>query len=219
MLDRARRLLLAGVVIVPGSALMFGGWAVTTVEDVPEYAVSGRPLELKYTVRQHGMTPLGGLAGKVVVRDAAGLVKNFSTTPVLGADGSYRASIIFDRPGTYEVRINDGFTQAGGQMLPLKVVAAGPPVPAPMSAYDRGHQLYLAKGCATCHSHELTIEMWTSKAGPDLSEPKFAASYLTRFLTDPSTKKDWKTANRMPNLGLKPAEVTALIAFLNQDRK
>jgi hypothetical protein len=219
MLDRARRLLLAGVVIVPGSAFMFGGWAVTTVEDVPEYAVAGRPLDLKYTVRQHGMTPLGGLNGKVVVRDAAGAVKNFGAVPALTSDGGYQASITFDRPGTYDVRINDGFTQLGGQMLPLKVVAAGPPVPAPMSAYDRGHQLYLAKGCATCHSHQLTEEIFTSKAGPDLSEPKFAASYLTRFLTDPATKKDWKTANRMPNLGLRPAEVTALVAFLNQDRK
>lgn len=131
----------------------------------------------------------------------------------------YRTRVTIPSAGTWNARINDGFTSFGGHMLPLMVVAASAPAPAPMSGYDRGHQLYLAKGCATCHSMQLTKGIPSTKAGSDLTEPKFTSAYLARFLADPSVKKDWRTDNRMPNLGLKPAEITALTAFLNQERR
>jgi hypothetical protein len=55
--------------------------------------------------------------------------------------------------------------------------------------------------------------------GPDLSEPKFQSAYLEKFLADPSIKTNWANASRMPNLGLKPAEITALVAFLNRESR
>src|SRR5439155_19824703 len=43
------------------SAAFAGGWAIVTLDDFPEYAVAGKPLNLTFAVRQHGMTLLPGL--------------------------------------------------------------------------------------------------------------------------------------------------------------
>ena len=104
-------------------------------------------------------------------------------------------------------------------MLPLKVIAADAPVPAAMSAANRGRTLYVAKGCVTCHSHQLTRNFSGTKHAPELMEPKYSTAYLERYLADPSIKTDWKSAYRMPNLGLKSPEIASLIAFLNRDTR
>ncbi|HET9424434.1 MAG TPA: c-type cytochrome [Gemmatimonadaceae bacterium] len=216
MRPRTKSLLLIAAMIIPAMAFTFGGWAVVTADDVPEYAVAGSAFDLTYTVRQHGQTPRGDLAGSVAL-SAGGRAMSVKSTAL--GEGVYRARLNFPQPGTWSVRVNSGWGGVGGEMLPLKVIAANAPVPAPLSPFERGHQLYLAKGCATCHSHAATKDVESVRQGPDLTEPKFAASYLARFLADPSIKKDWKSEARMPNLALKPAEVTALVAFLNQEKR
>ena len=45
-----------------------GGWAVVTVDDLPDYVVAGQPVRLSFVVRQHGMTPLDGLRPSVEAR-------------------------------------------------------------------------------------------------------------------------------------------------------
>ena len=208
-----KRLLLVAAVSIPTAAFTFGGWAVTTVENVPEYAVAGKPFELTYSVRQHGMGLLTALSGAVTATSGSE-VKNFGALGV--GEGMYRATVTIPKAGEWDLKILTGFMGNRVSLLPLKVIAANAPLPAPMSPVDRGHQLFVAKGCASCHSHQLTKEYNLTKMGPDLSEPKFATPYLTRFLENPSVKTDWKTDQRMPNLGLKPAEITALVAFLNK---
>src|SRR5205823_14195680 len=42
-----------------------GGWAVVTVDDLPDYVVVGQPVRLSFVVRQHGMRPLDGLRPRV----------------------------------------------------------------------------------------------------------------------------------------------------------
>ena len=216
MSGRAKSVLLVGLIAIPAMAFTFGGWAVVTAEDVPEYAVAGRPFDLTYTVRQHGMTPRGDLGTRVHI--GGGAQRTLVDAQSIG-EGMYRARIVVPREGKWDLYVESGWGPVGGEMLPLNVIAANAPAPAPMSAYDRGHQLYLAKGCATCHSHQLTRNIQNVGIGPDLSEPKFSGEYLTRFLANPSIKKDWKTDKRMPNLGLKPAEISALTAFLNRERR
>lgn len=66
MFDRAKRMMLVGLFTLPAAAFTFGGWAVVTVEDIPEYAVAGRPFDLTFTVRQHGMGLLDKLSGEAV---------------------------------------------------------------------------------------------------------------------------------------------------------
>lgn len=211
-----KRLLLVAGVAIPAMAFTFGGWAVTTIEDVPEYAVAGKPFEISYSVRQHGFGILTKLPGTVSItggREA----KRFAATDA--GEGLYRSRVTIPTAGAWDVEISNGFVPKSGITIPLKVIAANAPAPAPMSGYDRGRQLFAAKGCVTCHTHQLMKDYFTVRAGPDLSDPKFAAAYLTRFLTNPSVKTDWKSDQRMPNLGLKPAEISALVAFLNQEKK
>jgi hypothetical protein len=60
-----KRLLLGilGAVVV-ASTLAFasmGGWAVVTVMKIPDAWIAGKPLQLAWQVRQHGVTRLEGL--------------------------------------------------------------------------------------------------------------------------------------------------------------
>lgn len=208
-----KRLWLVAAVSIPTAAFTFGGWAVTTVENVPEYAVAGKPFELTYSVRQHGMGLLSGLGGAVSAQSGSE-VKNFGATGL--GEGMYRATVTIPKAGEWTLAIETGFMRNRSVLMPMTVIAADAPAPTPKSAFDRGQQLFVAKGCVTCHTHQLTRDYTLGKIGPDLSEPKFTEAYLARFLANPSIKTDWKTDQRMPNLGLKPGEVGALIAFLNR---
>src|SRR5215213_8884921 len=97
-----KRLLLVAAISIPAVAFTFGGWAVTTVENVPEYAVAGKPFELTYTVRQHGKTLLTGLAGTVTATSG-------SETKIFGAlgvgEGMYRSTITIPKPGEWDLTI------------------------------------------------------------------------------------------------------------------
>ena len=57
-------------VLVPGlllSALMAhaGGWAVITVDDLPDYVEAAKPVTLSFIVRQHGVTLLDQLTPSI----------------------------------------------------------------------------------------------------------------------------------------------------------
>ena len=53
----------ASLVLV--AAVHAGGWAIVTLRDLPQYAIAGTPLQLTFMVRQHGVSPMGGLAPEV----------------------------------------------------------------------------------------------------------------------------------------------------------
>jgi hypothetical protein len=60
-------LIVAGAAVLAGTTLLAGGWAVTTVTDVPEYAIAGQPLTLSFAVRQHGVSLAGGITNGFVL--------------------------------------------------------------------------------------------------------------------------------------------------------
>ena len=85
-----------------------------------------------------------------------------------------------------------------------------------ISQVELGRQLFVAKGCITCHVNRKisnSSEYWTIDIGAtDLS--KFSANPEVLFmrLKDPiSVKSDTK----MPNLELREEEIEALVAFIN----
>ena len=51
MLRRSIRVAALAAVAVPVAAFSFGGWAVITVDSLPEYAVAGTPVTLTLVVR------------------------------------------------------------------------------------------------------------------------------------------------------------------------
>jgi cytochrome c2 len=95
-------------------------------------------------------------------------------------------------------------------LLPIPAVKAGSTTPVAVSDVDRGHRLFVAKGCVTCHVD--------AKLGPSLEGRRFDATYLAGFLEKP--RRITPTAPMvMPDLGLKQREITALVAYLNSDRQ
>ena len=210
-----KRVLMVTAVFMVVAGFTFGGWAVTTVEDVPELAIAGKPFDVTYTVRQHGFTLLSRLTGAVT----ASTGNQQRTFPAVDlGEGMYRSRVTLASAGTWTIRIHAGFGDKSGTTFTVRTLDPSTAAPPTMPAFDRGQQLFVAKGCATCHSHQLTKQSYGVQAGPDLSEPKFGAAYLQRFLSNPSTKTDWRGDARMPNLGLKPAEIMSLIAFLNREK-
>lgn len=87
---------------------------------------------------------------------------------------------------------------------------------ASISQVELGRQLFLAKGCITCHTNSRAAsssEYWTIEMGaPDLS--KFSANPEVIFmrLKDPTSVK---SDTNMPNLDLTKVEIEALVAFIN----
>ena len=85
-----------------------------------------------------------------------------------------------------------------------------------VSEVEFGKQLFIAKGCITCHYNSkaetsedyLTVEM----GAPNLSKFSAVPEVLRMRLKDPSSVK---SDTNMPKLTLSDAEIEALIAFIN----
>ena len=85
-----------------------------------------------------------------------------------------------------------------------------------ISQVELGQQLFIAKGCITCHVNnkvDHASAYWTIEMGAT-NLTKFTASpeALRLRLKDPSSVK---SDTKMPNLNLSDAEIAALIAFIN----
>jgi mono/diheme cytochrome c family protein len=187
-----------------------GGWATITLKDFPEYTVAGTPLNLTFTIRQHGQTPLSGLHPALHATTTAGLNAKSQARP--GKDpGEYSATITLPQPGEWTIDIASGFNDSALKLPALKVIAAGAAAPAGFAPNTRGLRLFTSKGCVGCHRHlEVNPERVTD-AKFDLTGKRFPQDYLRKFLADPSIKTP-----DMPNLGLKSDEIEALAAFINK---
>ena len=207
--------MLPALVLLPLLPHNAGGWAVVTVRELPDHAVAGQPLDLAYAVRQHGMTLVPGLRGRVVARAGAHEV-SAAATP--GArDGHYAARLTLPRAGEWTVTIHSGFGTSNATLLPLRVVDPGARALPALAESERGRHLFVAKGCVSCHTHAGS-GMSGIAVGPELTNLRFPADYLARFLADPSIKPP-TTGARMPDLELAQREIAALVAFINADRR
>lgn len=210
MRARAFHLAVSGLVLIPALTALAGGWAVITVEDLPDYVVAGRPVTLTFTVRQHGVSPLGGLTPTVDAH-AGGLSAGVVAAP--GKEtGRYAATLALPRAGEWTITIHSGFRNSKITLMPMRVVAPGSESSRSLSDAERGQRLFVAKGCVTCH-----VE---TRVGPDLTGKRFDVGYLSHFLADPrSVALPRQGELQMPNLGLKPPEIAALVAYINSERQ
>lgn len=194
-------------------ALNLGGWAVVTVENLPEQVVVGQPVSLDFTVRQHGHTLLSNLNARVVA-EAGGDRVNATAQPG-ASEGRYRATVTLPHAGAWTITIYSGFGNSNVTLLPLAAVGPGRAVAA-LAAAERGRQLFVAKGCLTCHVHPEVSGSGVVKVGPDLTGRRFTGDYLQRFLADPNIATTrGPGGSQMPNLNLAPREIAALAAFIN----
>jgi mono/diheme cytochrome c family protein len=199
-----RLLVLSATLAAVSSGAVYGGWAVTTVDDFPDHAVAGRPLTLTWMVRQHGHTVLTDLRGSV---EAVSGRQRFEI-PAGRSGGRYSATLTFPSEGEWTIAIRHGFGGETRALPTLRVVAATQPTPAAISEVTRGQRLFVTKGCITCHGE--------IKAGPELAGRRFDNAWLAKFLAKPARSQALpRNEAPMPDLGLLPREVAALVAFVN----
>jgi hypothetical protein len=219
----------AGAMIVASTAAVasVGGWAVVSISKIPDAWITGKPLQLSWKVRQHGISPLHGLRPTIEARAGSRRVTGRTWAFEEDGESGYRGSIAFPEPGLWQVTINSGFGRSRAVLIPWRVVDSVTPVRgtveshlqqmgiAPFSEAERGRRLFVALGCVTCHVHRaVDIAGEVSDLGPDLTDRRFPPDYLARFLVDPSIKPA-TGGKRMPNLSLREKDIKPLVAFIN----
>lgn len=208
MMTRALRVLVPGL-LLPAFMTHAGGWAVITVDDLPDHAIAGQPLTLSFIVRQHGESPLADLSA--TVEAVSGRTSTKAKARPGTARGQYVASLDLPKAGNWQITIRSGFGKSDLTLLPLAVLDAGTVANRAVSDIDRGHRLFFAKGCVTCH---VQIPL-----GPNLDGKRFEPTYLAGFLANPKRASRPAGQPEMPNLGLKQREIASLVAYLNSDRQ
>jgi len=279
------------MMVVLDFPVLAGGWAVITLDQLPTNVVTDEPLDIGFTVLQHGKTPLNDLNPTVTAR----LTKSESFVVYAKPDGKpghYTATLTFPNEGNWEwsiqafsmdqpmpvlqvaagsnsttVPLAESTTRSISLLWMIRVVAlvlgfiglvvaslynnrkalaltglclvvgvgsfvTGSTVPeveaqsksqaveliseSPISLEEAGQQLFIAKGCVTCHVNHKTdneSDYRTIDIGaPDLSNFSADPGYLDKWLFKPSALKP---TTQMPDLNLSETERVALIAFIN----
>jgi hypothetical protein len=220
MLRKPLHALLPAVMLLPafGPAAPLGGWAVITVEDLPGYLTAGEPTRFEFTVRQHGMRPLTDL--EPTVEASSSSMRTSVNAKARLVSGRYTASITPPKSGHWTITVHSGFGPSRLTLLPIRAVDPGArDVPA-VPEREQGRALFVAKGCLTCHVHEEAKGQISIAVGPELTGRRYPSDYLKRFLANPAIAVTQRSATwQMPNLGLKPREIDALVTFINTDRQ
>jgi mono/diheme cytochrome c family protein len=211
------------VLLIAATPTAFGGWAVVTLQEVPEYLEVGKPTTLSFKIRQHGETLLADRSPTVTLRKADGFLSRLfgrnRVTAVKGSEvGLYEATVTPSKVGDVSITIDTDLAGWKAKLLPFRVVAAGE-TPPPLSSHDRGRQLFAAKGCATCHAKHDEPEFadWqVVMVGPDLAGRSFPTDWLAQKLADPAQFRGARTNGPvMPTLTLDEREIAALVSFVN----
>lgn len=222
---------LAAVALLSTAAFVVsGGWAVVSVSKIPDAWIAGKPLQLSWQVRAHGVTPVAGLKPTIEARSDSHRVTGSTWEFSENGQKGYRGTITFPDRGDWQVTIQSGLGRSRAVLLPWRVVDSIKPVRGtveahlptigvpPLAEAERGRRMFVAKGCVTCHVHSaVPITGELRDFGPDLSGRRFETAYLARFLADPSIKPS-TNGKRMPNLGLREKDIAPLIAFINAER-
>ncbi|HKW45814.1 MAG TPA: hypothetical protein VJN70_00155 [Gemmatimonadaceae bacterium] len=209
-------LLLIGTAGLEASSRNNGGWAVVTVDDLPDYVVAGQPFQLSFVVRQHGMTPIDGLQPVIDAKLATSII---SLKAKHATDsGHYAATLNLTRAGDWTVTIQSGFGVQSTTQVPLRVVEGGAS-PRALSDIERGRRLFIAKGCFTCHVNTEVTNARSLSAGPELTGRRYPPAPLAKFLSNPDSFPLTQVARpswvKMPTLGLKDREIASLVAMIN----
>lgn len=204
------------------AGLAMGGWATVSVKDLPEYFVAGQQYTIEFQVRQHGRKLMGGLEPRLLVatsdRRLGGLISGKDETGIAAAaqsaEGTYAATFTAPNAERLYLTIKSGFGNSQLRLYPAPVIARGAATPAPLSLTDRGQVLFVAKGCNTCHANADLKERPDNQeipVGPALGRGRLTRAFVIQKVKNPNSEK-------MPNLGLNDAEVTAIAAFLSNER-
>ena len=196
---------------LPARPVAAGGWATFTLLYLPESPRAGAAINLDFVARAHGQAPFHFTRGEAefFFRNLqTGKTITVAVTPATHTNGLHKASVILPSAGEWEWALHPG----GYPILKLQTLTALPR--AQDALIERGKALFAAKGCVTCHRNDKIGDQWTVEIGPNLTAYRNDSLPLAAWLANPSAIKPGTT---MPALGLQPAEIDALVAFLLTD--
>ena len=101
--------LVAAALAVVGfaSGASAGGWAVTTLDETPVPA-AGEPMDVSFTIRQHGVTPVDVADVAVIVAASDGTATLFPAVGD-GRTGHYVATVTFPEAGPAKWSVRQGW--------------------------------------------------------------------------------------------------------------
>lgn len=129
MIRRSITLVVAALAaLAAASQALAGGWAVVTLDEVPQAPRAGETIELGFMVRQHGRTPVDvhtfeGELPTLWARHGTSGETVTATARKQGAVGHYVVSVTFPRDGTWAWEIIPA-PFAGTRFEPLTVLPA-----------------------------------------------------------------------------------------------
>lgn len=207
--------LLCATMNTPAPAIA-GGWGVTTLESLPARVVAGQPFEIRFVIRQHGVTLNKDLQPVFEIFNAKTPKRLSNVTAVYSSTlQRYVATITIPTAGEWRWMM----TSFPSQRMPTLTVvnASEAKLAKPVPAAVRGRDLFVAKGCFMCHGHAQVPESgqfsdaYGGNGAPNLDHLPYSAAYLDQWLADP---KSIKPKTMMPRLELTRAEIQSLVAFL-----
>lgn len=115
--------LLGCLLFSPSLVALAGGWAVITLDELPQQVVIGEPVAIAFMVRQHGHSPLQGLTPQVrLVNPNNKEVITITAKELEGEIGHYRATFSLPTAGEWQWSI--GAFTINQPMPPLVVQPA-----------------------------------------------------------------------------------------------
>ena len=138
---------------VPLMAAYMGGWAVVSVENLPNSIVAGQPTNLTFSVRQHGEDLLSGL--KPTVTGVSGRNEFSGRAVETNKAGYYTVTLNPAQTGDWTFTIRSGFNDDAKEgrlkLMPIAALASSARA-VTFSNEQRGQRLFVAKGCVACHT-------------------------------------------------------------------
>jgi hypothetical protein len=199
-------LIVAAFVVTTAAAVSAGGWSVVTLADFPDYAMAGKRLTLAFSVRQHGSTLVSGLK-PTVQASTPGAPPIVARAMPTARPGEYEATLEFDRVGDWSIVVDGGFNPDDKTrrynsiaLPPLRVIRSESAPLVLFTEAERGAVLLVTKGCVSCHA---------PGGDRDVTKRRLTADHVRAVLANPGARQF-----EMPNLGLRPAEIAALAAYL-----
>jgi mono/diheme cytochrome c family protein len=218
-------MLALGALLVPAAPAAFGGWAVITVQDVPDYLRVGQATTLVFTIRQHGQRPMDDRSPSVTVQKAESgwlAKKQWLAATRTDQPGQYAVAVTPEDTGMVGLTIDSDWGCSRVTLLPIPVLAPGQ-APVSVADQERGRQMFLAKGCVTCHvkrDDPVLGDRNSLSVGPELTGRQFPLEWISQKLADPASLRVGTGQQAvMPNLGLSQREIAALASYVNHARQ
>ncbi len=121
-MHKLTRSLIAALVLLLATALIAeaGGWAVVTLDTLPDQIVAGRAFSIGFTVRQHGRILRDDLTPIVAFERSDAPGSYTVTAQRSGSPGHYTAEVTLPAAGTWNWRVDiEQFGMATEDMAPL----------------------------------------------------------------------------------------------------